>query len=206
MADDDMNMEKAIKKGKGFSASQIMLGFLFLVGLIIGGAATHYLIEPVLNAQLAQGFSSCTATTQRLNAEINSCLQEKNTATNKIQRIELTINGYGNELPATLTLYATGSMQLKRTGSVQPQDKPLSAPDFQKIETLIQQNDFWQLNDSYSESINSVADALTFSIKVVTPTQTKTVSCYDPDCPNAFNDIQKKVEEQWGEPLPGGAI
>ncbi|MFH0955035.1 MAG: hypothetical protein V1777_02940 [Candidatus Micrarchaeota archaeon] len=211
MADDDTSLEKANRKGKGFSANQIIMGFLFIVGVLAGGAAAHYLIEPFLNSQLLQNYSACNATNQRLNAEISECLQQNNTISNPTGIYRVILSKYetvaGIELARknyySLTLYSSGSMQLKiyENNSIQTRDKPLSNQTFLGLAGKINENGF--LNVPYRVDNGEPIYAIT--VENQNGSSEKTLECgtpIDSNCPMAFTEIQNELQTIWGESLP----
>jgi len=74
----------------------------------------------------------------------------------------------------------------------------ITLEQFQELIDLINNNNFFSLEEKYIEE--NLADATTYTVTVKKGNQTKTVSCYG-TCPEQVSKIIAKIKELWGREI-----
>lgn len=74
----------------------------------------------------------------------------------------------------------------------------ITQDQFRELDNLINENNFFLLEEKYIE--DGLEDATTYTVTVKKSGQAKTVSCYG-RCPEQINKIIAKIKELWGKEI-----
>jgi len=74
-AGDNVGEKEDTKRGF-WSAARIAIVFLFIIGIFIGIAIEHYLIEPLLSGALSEQLKKCESENSELHASLTKCYEQ----------------------------------------------------------------------------------------------------------------------------------
>ncbi|MCD6478700.1 MAG: hypothetical protein J7L44_02310 [Candidatus Diapherotrites archaeon] len=66
-------MSKEESKRSFWSAARIAMLFIFLVGIVIGAAIEHYVIEPIISGSFAEELRKCELANTELYESLEQC-------------------------------------------------------------------------------------------------------------------------------------
>ena len=66
-------MSKEEGKQSFWSATRIAILFIFLVGIVVGAAIEHYVIEPIISGSFAEELRKCELTNTELHESLEQC-------------------------------------------------------------------------------------------------------------------------------------